>query len=224
MTDATAKTVDGPRFDDLAVGDVFDHAPAVTLTDGLAAAHHAIVGGRVRLAFDRELSRAVTGIDVASPPLVWDMAIGQSTLVTQRAIANLFYRGLRFVRFPAMGDTIATRTEIVGLRPVTPKPGRPPRGSSSCASGPSTRTNGRSSIFTAARCCPRGRRQARNSVKSIRRISTRRPARLQAASPAGTSAATAIARPDRISIRSGRACRSTSATATSSPARRSWRG
>lgn len=128
MTDATATTVDGPRFDDLAVGDVFDHAPAVTLTDGLAAAHHAIVGGRLRLAFDRELSRSVTGINVASPALVWDMAIGQSTLVTQRAIANLFYRGLRFVRFPAIGDTIATRTEIVGLRPVTPKPGRPPRG------------------------------------------------------------------------------------------------
>lgn len=128
MTGATATTVDGPWFDDLAVGDMFDHAPAVTLTDGLAAAHHAIVGGRLRLAFDRHLSRAVTGVEVASPALVWDMAVGQSTLVTQRAIANLFYRGLRFLRFPAIGDTIATRTEIVGLRPVTPKPGRPPRG------------------------------------------------------------------------------------------------
>lgn len=121
-------TVGGPWYDDLSVGDRFDSAPAVTLTDGLAAAHHAIVGGRLRLAFDRELSRAVTGGVVASPALVWDMAIGQSTLVTQRAIANLFYRGLRLLRLPSIGDTLTTRTDIVGLRPVSAKPGRPPRG------------------------------------------------------------------------------------------------
>jgi len=59
---------------------------------------------------------------------VWDLSIGQSTLVTQRAIANLFYRGLAFLRTPAIGDTLRTVTTITGLRPVTPKPGRPPRG------------------------------------------------------------------------------------------------
>lgn len=120
--------LDGPLLDDLAVGDVFDTAPRMTLTDGLAAAHHAILGGRLRLSFDVELAQQVTGGRMAPPALVTDVAIGQSTLVTQRAIANLFYRGLSFLRFPALGDTLSTTTTIVGLRPVTPKPGRPPRG------------------------------------------------------------------------------------------------
>ena len=122
--------VGGPFYDDLAIGDVFDGAPAVTLTDGLAAAHHAIVGGRMRLPFDDALSARVTGRDerFASPAMVWDFAIGQTTLVTQRAIANLFYRGLRFLRFPGMGDTLKTRTTIIGLRRLSAKPGRLPRG------------------------------------------------------------------------------------------------
>ncbi|MBL8579911.1 MAG: hypothetical protein JNK47_22120 [Mesorhizobium sp.] len=56
------------------------------------------------------------------------MAIGQSTLVTQRAIANLFYRGLRFRTIPVIGDSLKTVTTIIGLRPASNKPGRPPRG------------------------------------------------------------------------------------------------
>lgn len=118
----------GPCFDDLAVGDIFDGAPSVTLTEGLAANHHAIVGGRFRLARDHGLSRRVTGRMLVQPALAWDVSIGQSTLVTQRAIANLFYRKLGFLRFPAIGDTLSTRTEIIGLRPAEPKPGRSARG------------------------------------------------------------------------------------------------
>jgi acyl dehydratase len=56
------------------------------------------------------------------------VAIGQSTLVTQRVKANLFYRGLTFHRFPVIGDTIYTRTEVVGLRANSVKPGRAPTG------------------------------------------------------------------------------------------------
>ena len=78
--------VGGPWFEDFAIGDRLDGAPAITLTSGLAAAHHAIVGGRLRLAFDAGLSRRVMGsqLSFASPALVWDIAIGQSTLVTQQ--------------------------------------------------------------------------------------------------------------------------------------------
>jgi acyl dehydratase len=121
---------DGPFFDDLSLGDRFDGAPRIRLTDGLAATHHAIVGGRLRLPFDSGLSARVTGMAApfAAPALVWDIAIGQSTLVTQRAIANLFYRGLVFRRAPVVGDTLHTVTEIVGLRPASPRPGRPARG------------------------------------------------------------------------------------------------
>ncbi|OBF02915.1 acyl dehydratase [Mycobacterium sp. ACS4054] len=120
----------GPYFDDLSVGQVFDWAPAATLSSGLAAAHQAIVGDRLRLALDANLCAAVTGLPapLAHPALVCDVAIGQSTLATQRVKANLFYRGLVFHRFPVIGDSIHTRTEVVGLRPNSPKPGRAPTG------------------------------------------------------------------------------------------------
>jgi acyl dehydratase len=120
----------GPYFDDLAVGQVFDWAPTMTLSAGLAAAHQAIVGDRLRLALDADLCSAVTGVPgpLAHPALVCDVAIGQSTLATLRVKANLFYRGLTFHRFPVVGDTIYTRTEVVGLRANSVKPGRAPTG------------------------------------------------------------------------------------------------
>jgi len=129
-TASLAIGADGPFYDDLKIGDRFDSAPTMRLTDGLAAAHHAIVGGRLRLAFDADLSASVTGRQqpFAAPALVWDVAIGQSTLVTQRAIANLFYRGLVFRRAPTIGDSLKTVTTIIGLRPASAKPGRPARG------------------------------------------------------------------------------------------------
>jgi acyl dehydratase len=116
----------GPYFDDLTVGQVFDGSPAMTLTTGVAATHQAILGDRMRLSLDRELAGAVVGSPdaLAYPGLVCDVAIGQSTLATQRVKANLFYRGLTFHRFPTIGDTLSTRTEVVGLRSNTPKPGR----------------------------------------------------------------------------------------------------
>src|SRR6478735_3067314 len=108
----------GPYFDDLEVGQVFDAAPAMTLTAGAAAVHQSIVGDRLRLALDAELATAVTGAPgpLAHPALVCDVAIGQTTLATQRVKANLFYRGMMFHRFPVLGDTLFTRTEVVGLK------------------------------------------------------------------------------------------------------------
>ena len=120
----------GPFFDDLVVGQVFDAAPSMTLTPGVAAAHQMILGDRLRLALDAGLAHAVTGVPgaLAHPGLVCDIAIGQSTLVTQRVKANLFYRGLVFHRYPTVGDTLFTRTEVVGLKQNSSRPGRAPTG------------------------------------------------------------------------------------------------
>jgi acyl dehydratase len=123
-----AQPIGGPFFEDLQVGQMVDSAPALTLTEGLAALHRAIVGDRLRLALDTELSRSVTGSVLAHPALVWDVAIGQSTLVTQRVIANLFYRGLVFRRAPEIGDTLHTTTEVVALRQNRARTGRPNTG------------------------------------------------------------------------------------------------
>jgi acyl dehydratase len=115
-------TVAGPWFEDLAVGDVFDTAPGVTLTDGLAAAHQAVVADRLRLPLDQHLSGAVAGGPTAHPGLVCDVAIGQSTLVTGRVVANLFYRGLVLHRLPLLGDTLRTTTHVVALKQNASRP------------------------------------------------------------------------------------------------------
>ena len=116
----------GPYFDDLVLGQVFDWAPSMTLTAGTAAVHQSILGDRLRLPLDAALTHQVTGAGtaLAHPALVADVAIGQSTLATQRVKANLFYRGLTFFRFPVLGDTLYTRTEVVGLKQNSTKPGR----------------------------------------------------------------------------------------------------
>jgi acyl dehydratase len=92
--------------------------------------HQSIIVDRLRLALDADLAMAVMRATaaLAHPALVCDVAIGQSTLATQRVKANLFYRGLAFHRFPVIGDTLFTRTEVVGLKQNSAKPGREPTG------------------------------------------------------------------------------------------------
>ena len=61
----TRVPVGGPWFEDFKHGQVFDDAPSVTLTDGLATLHQALSGDRLRLPLDHELSRWVTGRSAA---------------------------------------------------------------------------------------------------------------------------------------------------------------
>jgi acyl dehydratase len=116
-----------PFFEDLTVGTVFADAPALTLTEGHAALHQAICGDRLRLALERPLGEAVLGDGwaghaFAHPALVWDVAIGQSTVATGRVIANLFYRGLLLRRPVRLGDTLRTTTEVVARRENRSRP------------------------------------------------------------------------------------------------------
>lgn len=123
-----ARPVGGLFFDELEVGQVFDTAPGCTLTEGRAAQHQSIVGDRWRLALDDHLARQVAGGPVASPSFVTNTAIGQTTLVTQRVRANLFYRRFALLRQPLVGDTLRTTTTVVGLRENARREGRPPTG------------------------------------------------------------------------------------------------
>jgi 2-methylfumaryl-CoA hydratase len=117
--------IGSPYFEDLKVGQVFDSAPAVTLTDGHAAFHAAQFGDRLRLPLDAHLCESTTGrATLIHPNLVCNVAIGQTTEPTQRVKGNLFYRGL-VLEIPVFtGDTLRTTTEVVALRQNRPKPGR----------------------------------------------------------------------------------------------------
>ena len=118
--------VGSPWFEDLKLGQVFDDAPAVTVSAGHAVAHEAVFGDRLRLPLDTELSRAVTGREqpLAHPNLVCNLAIGQTTAPSGRVMGNLFYRGLVLQQPVHLGDTLRTRTRIVALRQNRARPGR----------------------------------------------------------------------------------------------------
>lgn len=120
----------GPWFEDLKVGQVVDDAPPLTLTPAHALLHQSLTGDRLRLPLDHTLSAAVTNRaePLAHPLLVTNVAIGQSTVLTQRVKANLFYRGLVLECPVHIGDTLETVTEVVGLRQNQPRPGRPATG------------------------------------------------------------------------------------------------
>ncbi len=122
--------IGSPWFDELERGQVFDEAPAVTITAGHAAFHEAAYGDRLRLPLDAELCRAVTGRDelLVNPNVVCNVAIGQTTFPSGRVRGNLFYRGLVLQRPVYIGDTLRTTTTIAALRQNRPKPGRPATG------------------------------------------------------------------------------------------------
>ena len=130
MSVAVGTPAQAPWFEDLRVGLLFSAAPSLTLTEGHAALHQAIAGDRLRLALDHTLATAVLGPGppLAHPGLVWDTAIGQSTVATGRVIANLFYRGLLLHRPVRLGDTLRTTTEVVARRENRVREGRRPTG------------------------------------------------------------------------------------------------
>ena len=113
----TTHAISGPCFEEFHHGLEFD-APAVTLGAGHAAWHQALFGDRLRLPLDHHTSTAITGTSAAMvhPLLAINIAIGQSTWASQRVKANLFYRGLILHRSVHFGDTLYTRTKVVGLR------------------------------------------------------------------------------------------------------------
>ena len=117
---------DAPWFEDFSVGDDLSDVPSVTVTEGYAAIHQAMFADRLRLSIDAPLCTRVTGSDqmLVNPSLVCNVAIGQTTIPTQRVLGNLFYRGLRLHRPVFLGDTLTTKTKIVALRQNSIKPGR----------------------------------------------------------------------------------------------------
>lgn len=119
-----------PYFEEFTVGDEFNDVPAVTLTEGHTAIHQALFADRSRLPLDLVLSTHVTGHSKAlvNPSLVCNLAIGQSTVPSQRVMGNLFYRGLHFHRAVYVGDTIKTTTKVLALRQNRIKEGRPASG------------------------------------------------------------------------------------------------
>ncbi|MDW3219796.1 MAG: hypothetical protein R8F63_14370 [Acidimicrobiales bacterium] len=122
--------LDGPFYDRLTVGQQLPVQPSITIDEGMAALYQSWVGERLPMALDAGVTEAVTGRPgrLASAGLVMQLSIGQSTTISRRAIANLFYRDVRLVRPVFIGESVRTVVTVAGLADGSHKEGRDRRG------------------------------------------------------------------------------------------------
>jgi len=113
----------GPFYEDFVVGATLPALPSVTLTDADNAVYRAITGDQHALAADTTLYRATSGSSgrLANPGVVMHYSIGQTTMATRQAIANLYYRSVRVLRPVELGESLSTTTTVLGLKDSTPK-------------------------------------------------------------------------------------------------------
>ena len=113
----------GPFYEDFRVGAVLPPLPSVTLTEADNAAYRAITGDQHALTADSDRYRRVSGGRgaLANPGIVMHYSIGQTTMATRQAIANLYYRSVRCLRPVELGETLSTVTTVLGLKDSSPK-------------------------------------------------------------------------------------------------------
>lgn len=113
----------GPMYEDFSVGATLPPLPSITLTDADNAIYRAITGDQNLLCADGTVYRSASGRDarLANPGLVLQYSIGQTTMATRQAIANLYYRSVRILRPVEIGETLSTTTTVLGLKDSAPK-------------------------------------------------------------------------------------------------------
>lgn len=108
----------GNFFEDFRVGQTFRHAAPRTLHGGDLSLYIALYGDRrplhsstefaMSLGFQREVVHDLLGFHIVFGKSVSD--------VSQRAVANLGYADVRFLRAVYPGDTLRARTEVIGVK------------------------------------------------------------------------------------------------------------
>ncbi|KRC64533.1 dehydratase [Aeromicrobium sp. Root236] len=114
----TTKTNPGNFFEDFEVGQVLRHATPRTVTEGDRAAYGAIYPTRFAVPSSAEFAASV-GLSPAPVEelIAFHIAFGKTVPdVSLNAVANLGYAECRFHRSVVPGDTIATQSEVIGLK------------------------------------------------------------------------------------------------------------
>ena len=113
-----SKTTAGRFFEDYRIGQVIDHAVPRTVGAGERALYHALYPARGALYSSDEFARAC-GLP-ASPVddlIAFHIVFGKSVPdISLNAVANLGYAGGRFLRPVYTGDTLQSRSEVIGLK------------------------------------------------------------------------------------------------------------
>jgi 2-methylfumaryl-CoA hydratase len=108
----------GNYFEDFAPGQIFRHGTPKTIGEGDQALYTALYGSRFAHHQSDEFAR---GIGYGRAPLddllVFHMVFGKTVKdISLNAIANLGYADCRFLRPVYAGDTLSSRSEIIGAK------------------------------------------------------------------------------------------------------------
>ena len=112
------KTNPGRFFEDFRLGEIISHATPRTITAGDRALYTALYGSRFAVQSSDEFARAV-GYPQAPVDdlLVFHIVFGKTVPdISLNAIANLGYADCRFLMPVYPGDTLSTRSDIIGLK------------------------------------------------------------------------------------------------------------
>ena len=112
------KTNPGNFFEDFEVGQVLRHATPRTVTEGDRAAYGALYPTRFAVPSSAEFAASV-GLDPAPVEdlIAFHIAFGKTVPdISLNAVANLGYAECRFHRPVVPGDTIATQSEVIGIK------------------------------------------------------------------------------------------------------------
>ncbi len=112
------KTNPGSFFEDFTVGQVIDHATPRTITEGDRALYGAIYLTRFAVPSSAELAASVGLAPHPVEELIgFHVAFGKTVPdVSLNAVANLGYAECRFHVPVVPGDTLRTRSEVIGLK------------------------------------------------------------------------------------------------------------
>lgn len=113
----------GPMYEDFAVGATLPPLPSITVSEADNTIYRSITGDQHLLSSDASCFASAAGVDglLANPGLVMQYSIGQTTMATRQAIANLYYRSVRIRRPVLVGQTLSTVTTVLGLKDSAPK-------------------------------------------------------------------------------------------------------
>ena len=118
MTNGALKTNPGNFFEDFRVGQVIEHATPRTVTEGDRALYGALYPTRFALPSSAPFAAACGLSPAPVEELIgFHIAFGKTVPdVSLNAVANLGYAECRFHRPVRTGDTLRTRSEVIGVK------------------------------------------------------------------------------------------------------------
>ncbi|HSX67658.1 MaoC family dehydratase [Nocardioides sp.] len=113
-----SKTNPGNFFEDFTIGQVIEHAVPRTVTEGDRAVYGSLYPTRFAVPSSAEFAKA-SGLAVhpVEELIAFHIAFGKTVPdISLNAVANLGYAELRFHQPVVPGDTLSTKSEVIGLK------------------------------------------------------------------------------------------------------------